>query len=398
MTTAVKSKLMPILNKVKVWFSKSFIKNKLLVNIRNFFMKLFDIKPKDEDDYYSFLGFKISRKLALALVVIISVFCISFLWTNKSEGASDKTNAYKTYKYNSLVLKFKTDKVAIKAKSGYTAYVGDVENGIVKGTGVLYNSSGNVVYEGEFDENKYNGEGKLYYPNTHIEYEGHFKDNLYDGEGKIYRENGTLMYEGNFVGGEMEGTGELYSSTGELIYSGNFQDGVIIYQELLNKQTTEVASMYTGKKTVYTSDDVYCVYMEDIDALYYGDDQSNTLDETFKVSGVYVFKNMLKIDGEDYALINDIAAVMDTTVYEGNTVLSDSDEIALNRACEVLGSDVLYGKSTCKEEAVFDDVFEVSSFDRQYGVYIYVYEKDGILYTFFCKDRDGEFDFYLMES
>jgi hypothetical protein len=397
MITTVKSKLMPILNKVKVWMSKSFIKNKLIVNIRNLFLKIFDVKPKDEKDYYSFLGFMISRKLAMALVIIISVLCISFLWTNKSDGASDKS-AYKTYKYNSIPLKFKTDKVAILAKSGYTAYVGDVEKGMVKGTGVLYDKDGNVVYEGEFDENKYNGNGKLYYPNTQLEYEGEFKDNKYQGEGKLYRENGTLEYSGNFVQGEMDGSGELYSSTQELIYTGSYRDGEILYPELLDKDTSEVATMYTGKRLIYTADDVYCVYMSDIAAIYYGEDQSNSLEENFTVKGVYVLNDKLKLDGQYYDQITDIAPLMDSIIYEGNTVLSDSDEIALNCACDLLGADTLYGKSTYKEEAVFDDVIEVSNFDRQYTVYIYVYEKDGIIYTFFCKDKQEGFAYYLIES
>jgi hypothetical protein len=388
---------MPILNKVKVWTSKSYIKNKLLVNIRAFFFKLFDIKPKDEDDYYSFLGFMISRKLAMALVIIISVLCFSFLWTNKSAGTSD-VSAYKTYKYNSIPLKFKTDKVAILAKSGYTAYVGDVEKGMVKGTGVLYNSDGNVVYDGEFDENKYNGQGKLYYPNTQLEYEGEFKDNEYEGEGTLYRENGTKMYSGNFSNGKMAGEGQLYSSTQELIYSGNFQNGEIIYQELLDKDTTDVATMYTGKREIYTADDVYCVYMKDIDAIYYGEDQSNSLDESFKVTGVYVLKDSINLDGIVFNQINDIMECMDICLYEGNTVLSDSDEIALNKTCELYGDDILYGKSTYKEETVFDDVFEISNFDRQYAVYIYVYSKNDIIYTFFCKDKNEGFDYYLIES
>jgi hypothetical protein len=397
MTTVIKSKLMPILNKLKVWTSKSYIKNKLLVNIRAFFFSLFNIKPKDEKDYYSFLGFMISRKLAMGLVVVISVLCISFLLTDKSDGTSD-VSAYKTYKYNSIPLKFKTDKVAILAKSGYTAYVGDVENGMVKGTGVLYNSDGNVVYDGEFDENKYNGQGKLYYPNTQLEYEGEFKDNEYEGEGTLYRENGTKMYSGNFNNGEMSGEGQLYSSTQEPIYSGNFQNGEIIYPELLDKDTTEVSTMYTGSREIYMSDDIYCVYMKDINAIYYGEDQSNSLDESFKVTGVYVLKNSINIDSVEFDKIDDVAGGMDRLVYEGNTILSDSDEIALNKTCEANGGDVLYGKSTYKEEAVFDDVFEVSSFDRQYAVYIYVYEKNDIIYTFFCKDKNEGFDYYLIES
>jgi hypothetical protein len=240
--------------------------------------------------------------------------------------------------------------------------------------------------------------GKLYYPNTQLEYEGIFKDNKYEGEGKLYRENGTLMYSGNFSQGEMDGKGELYSNTQELIYTGNYQDGEIIYPELLDKDTTDVATMYTGKREIYTSDSVYCVYMKDIDAIYFGEDQSNSLEGNFKVTGVYVLKDNIKIDGEEIDKVNDLIERMDELVYEGNTVLSDSDEVALNKTCELFGENVLYGKSTYKEEMAFDDVFELSDFDRQYAVYIYVYEKDDLIYTFFCKDKNEGFAFYMIES
>jgi carbohydrate-binding DOMON domain-containing protein len=89
---------------------------------------------------------------------------------------------------------------------------------------------------------------------------------------------------------------------------------------------------------------------------------------------------------------------MESLVYEGNTTLTECDEVALNKTSEIVGKDVLYGKASYKTEAVFDDVFELSDFDRQYTAYIYVYEKDGIIYTFFCKDKSAGFDFYMIES
>jgi hypothetical protein len=166
----------------------------------------------------------------------------------------------------------------------------------------------------------------------------------------------------------------------------------------LDKKTSDVAGMYTGRREVYTGDDVYCVYMSDIDAVYYGEDQSNSLDEDFKVTGLYVLKNSIKLDGEELNEINDVKNSMGDVIYQGNTIMSDSDEIALNKACEVYGKNVLYGKATYTQETIFDDVYEVSNFERQYTVYIYVCEKDGIIYTFFCKDKDAGFGFYMMES
>lgn len=74
-------------------------------------------------------------------------------------------------------------------------------------------------------------------------------------------------------------------------------------------------------------------------------------------------------------------------MYEGNTVLDAEDEIALNTMCGLTGRDVLYGKAGYRENPVYDDVKEVSGFDRDYQAYIYVYENEGVLYTFFAGTR-----------
>lgn len=361
------------------------------------FLKQFDIRPKDESDYYTFLGFLVSRKLAFAAVVTISVLCIMLLWTSRTND-SQSDSPYKTYRYNSIPLKFTTGRVEILAKSGYSAYIGDIDNGVVNGTGTLFNADGNVVYEGEFAANAYNGTGKYYYPNAQLAYEGEFKDNLYDGEGKLYRENGTLKYEGSFRQGYMEGAGKLHNAAQDVVYTGTFHRDRIVYQELIGKSTTQTAQMYTGAREVYKGETEYCVYMKDIDAIYYGADRSNTLEEDFKVSGLYVLKQDIYIGEICIGQISELPGALGTPIYEGNTLLEPKDEVALNKMCGLIDRDALYGKAKYKSEAVFDDVFELSNFEKDYLAYIYVYEKDGIVYTFFCRDRNAGFDFYMMEQ
>lgn len=393
--TTIKAKLMPVLNKLRLLTNKSVIKSKLLVRIRNFFFQLLDIRPRDEKDYYSFLGWLVSRRLAMAAVVVISILCMAFLHTSKP----DKTESgapYKAYKYNSLMLKFVTGKVQILGRSGYMAYIGDVEMGIVKGSGTLYNPQGDIVYDGEFDANAYNGTGK-YYENSQLRYEGTFKDNLYEGEGKLYYDNAALRYEGSFHLGCMSGEGTLYDAFQNPVYSGHFQENGIVFQELIGKKTTEISQMYTGAREVLTAGDIYEVYMKDIDAVYFGEDAGNTLNEEFIVKGVYVLQPQVCLCGKEIKDIPQVKECLGEPVYEGNTWLEPEDEIALNRTCELRGEDVLYGKSGCQEKSVYDDVTEVSNFDGDYQAYIYVYESDGIVYTFFCRDKDEGFDFYRME-
>lgn len=364
---------------------------------KKFFASAFDMRPKDENDYCSFLGWMMSRKLAMAAAAAVIVLCACLLWNSKP-ASLNSGSAYKSYKYNALSLKFVTGKAEILGKSGYTAYIGDVDSGVVRGKGALYDPQGNLVYEGEFDANAYNGQGRYYYKNAQLAYEGAFQDNLYSGEGRLYRENGTLWYAGTFLQGQMEGEGELYNAAQEKIYQGTFLDGGILYQGLIGKRAAEVSGMYLGQREIYTGDKVYCVYMKDIDAVYFGADRSNTLEEEFRVSGLYVLKSDICLEGKELDQIPPLQEMLGSPVYEGNTFLEAEDQIALNICCGASGQEALYGKAGYRSSPVYDDVTQVSDFDRDYQAYIYVYEKEGILYTFFCKDRNGGFDFYRMEG
>lgn len=394
--TTIKAKLMPVLNKLKLMTNKSFLKNKLLVRVRNFFFRLFDVRPRDEGDYYPFLGWAVSRRLAMAAVAAVSILCIGFLWSSRPDR-TESDNPYKAYRYNSLMLKFTTGKVQILGKSGYTAYIGDVEGGTVKGRGTLYGPEGSLVYDGEFDANAYNGTGK-YYENARLRYEGEFKDNLYEGEGKLYRENGALWYEGSFHLGHMSGKGTLYDAFQTPVYQGRFQDDRIVYQELIGKKSEEISQMYTGAREIITAEGLYEVYMKDIGAIYFGEDAANTLEEEFTVRGVYVLQGQVCLDGKVAEDIPQVKEYLGEPVYEGNTYLEAEDEIALNRACELAGENVLYGRAGYRERSLYDDVTEAGDFDGTYQAYIYMYENEGIIYTFFCKDKDEGFDFYRMEE
>lgn len=394
--TTMKAKLMPVLNKLKLLTNKSFIKNKLLVRIRNFFFRLLDVRPRDEGDYYPFLGWNVSRRLAVAAVAVVSVFCIGFLWSSRPDR-TENDNPYKAYRYDSLMLKFTTGKVQILGKSGYTAYIGDVENGTVKGRGTLYGPKGDMVYDGEFDANAYNGMGK-YYEDSRLKYEGEFKDNLYEGEGKLYRDNEALWYEGSFHLGCMSGKGVLYDAFQKPVYQGRFQNDRIVYQDLIGKKSEEVIQMYMGTREIVAGEGVYEVYLKDIDAIYFGEDAGNTLNEEFVVSGVYVLQAQVCLDGKVAEDIPQVREYLGEPIYEGNTYLEAEDEIALNKTCGLTGGNALYGKAGYKERPLYDDVTEVSEFDREYQAYIYVYENAGIVYTFFCKDKDEGFDFYRMEK
>jgi len=357
--------------------------------------KLLDMRPENEDDYYGIGNFLVSRKLAFVLVLAAAVLCAVFAVSFIPHITEEDAGVYRIYKYNSVGLKFISDKVRILGKSGYTAYTGDVDKGEVTGEGTLYSPDGHIVYSGSFDNNMYNGSGKRYYDNSKLWYEGNFKDNLFDGEGTMYREDGTICYSGNFSQGSMEGEGQLYGKSGRAVYKGTFLKNDILFKELLGKSTSEVHQMYTGETVVYEGGTDYCVCMKDINALYFGDTDTNRLDEEVRVSGVYVLSDSVAFASETADDIKAVKKILGEPLYEGNTALSVKDKTALLEACKGQ-KNVLYGASDMVTRAVFDDVYEITDAGREYLVYMYVFEQEDTIYTFFCKDRNGGFAFYMI--
>ena len=85
-------------------------------------------------------------------------------------------------------------------ENGYY-YIGNWNNGVKDGKGILYYKNGNILYEGHFHNGKFEGKGKFYLENGGY-YEGEFKNNLMHGKGKIYDKNGDISYDGEFSFGE----------------------------------------------------------------------------------------------------------------------------------------------------------------------------------------------------
>lgn len=398
MTSMVTSRIKPFTNRIKKLTDADVQKNKLATDASKGMAGLFRITPENSQDYYPVFGWLVSKRLAMAMVVSICILCVGYIAVNApQEGQS--TVPYKAYRYNSLPLKFVTDKVQILGKSGYCAYIGDVENGMVKGIGTLYNPDGEKVYEGSFDANAYNGEGKLYYPGEILRYDGEFSNNLFHGEGQLYRENGSLIYEGEFLNGLKEGEGVLYNASGKLIFQGNFSMDQIRYSDFLGKTSTEISRMYQGNTRIYiTDEDDYNIFMQEIHTVYGIMDGSNSLDEEAFISNLYVLNQDIILHGTRCERLEDIREVLGEPIYEGNTALSGKDQVVLNLAIDQKGQDILFGRAALKETSLYDDVIQVEEPVEAYLCYWYVFQDEGIVYTFFCKDKEDVFSFYMMEQ
>ena len=194
----IKYRFAAISARLRYWTNANYIKTRVINRFQQWLAGLFNVKPRNKKDYYTFLGIMVSRRLAHVVILCVGLICLGYLWLVKPFQSLGSDGSIKTYKYNSWPLKFMDADVNITAKRGYIAYTGHVKGGYAQGQGELFDPDGGLVYSGEFSKNMYNGTGKQYYPNGQLQYEGDFVDNLYHGKGKLYRPGGALYYSGEF--------------------------------------------------------------------------------------------------------------------------------------------------------------------------------------------------------
>lgn len=96
-------------------------------------------------------------------------------------------------------------------------YVGEFENGVFSGKGILYNCENNLFecrpsYSGEFANGKFCGQGTKYDDDGKVIYKGSFASGKYHGPGALYDDNirsptqGTFVY-GNLINSDLDNIG-----------------------------------------------------------------------------------------------------------------------------------------------------------------------------------------------
>lgn len=354
----------------------------------------FHIKPANEEDYVSFLFWLISKRL-LKLAVLLSGFLsvCYLLWLCPSFAYG----GIRSYSFDSIGLKFARGRVQIRGSSGYLAYDGQVKRGAASGTGTLYRKSGGIVYTGAFQNNQYEGEGRLYALGGTLRYEGNFKNNLYSGQGILYRENGSKEYEGEFSQGMKQGEGTLFDGGNNEVYSGTFQKDELLYSSLLGKRTEELNSIYHGGRKIYTDGaEEFSVALLDIDAVYRGSQDSSALNDSMKVTGIYVLKNEIVLGENSCKSIPELRKLLGEPEYEGNSAVTFAEAVAVfylnqNRDC-------LFGPVNMEFQEEFSDVVTVKNYQADYLIYLYTYTLDEMRYTFYCDKKNGDISMYLIEK
>lgn len=369
---------------VKRLFMPEYVLGKVRMALKKAFEKVFHIKPRHSGDYYHMGRYLVSRRLVSMIIFVTGIAGLYYLLIiNPPAFLSRGLTGVKTYRYNSIPLRYVSDVVKIRAKSGYTAYYGEVEKGKANGTGILYTKTGEIRYDGAFENSEYQGTGSLYEDGC-LRYQGEFAHNVYQGEGRLYRTNGSMEYEGNFKEGEKSGEGKLYDSSNNLIYTGSFQTDELMYEELLGKTTGEVTERYTGTRTIYYDDENFVVDMEEIGAVYAGSTGENYLDDSILVQRVFVKSTDCILAGKSLDTIAQIKEIAGESSFEGNSVLLMEEAVAM--------------EETLQTEHVFEDVLEVKEYPQDKEIYLYMFEYNGIQYTFYSYDRDGGFVMYSIEK
>ncbi|MDO4292926.1 MAG: hypothetical protein Q4C65_06805 [Eubacteriales bacterium] len=395
--STVKAKITPLWTKLKYWTSWSYIRSRVLTKIRQLLSSLFSIKPRNRHDYFPVLGFLVSKKLAFSVVIIVGLLCLYYLFfvNPPFRLASGMEDGLRVYNYNSVPLRFANDQVRIRARSGYVAYEGSVEKGYASGYGTLYSGEGQTVYEGQFAQSKYEGAGTLYYPSGQMQYKGAFSENLFEGEGTLYRENGTKQYKGEFLNGEEEGQGTLYDGAENEIFTGSFHLGDIVYSQLLGLGADEISSIYTGGRTLYQFEDETAVLLEDIGAYYVSGTGGDSIEDTLAAEEVYVCGDTFRYGDRVIDTVNGLTEVLGTPSFEGNSYLTFPEAVGISWLQEQ--GKRLETEAGLSAQAPYKEVREVDGFNESGLLYLYVYQKDDLTYTFFCEDKDGGFFLYLLE-
>ncbi len=389
---------MPLYNKARQILNPTYFRTNVLTVIRTFFSNLFNVRPRNKDDYYEIFGWLVSKRLAFAVVIVVGVVSGIFLYTMRAVFFPQaEVNNIKTYSYNSILLKFAKGKVRIKGKSGYLAYDGDVQSGYCKGQGTLYNPNEQVVYKGAFEKNMYEGNGISYYPSGALQYSGTFHENLFSGTGKLFRESGTMEYEGGFDRGMKEGTGVLYDTGQDALFTGEFSQDDIRYSSLLGDLPEDLANAYDGKTMMYVNGDERLRLMSDIKAMTLELHDTESVEaEQYTVSSVYVLKNFIRFGGKAYGALSDIQAILGEPIYEGVSRATLGEVVAVNYLNDHSDGQVLYGYADMEISPLFTEYSEVLSYDRNYDVYLHTYKREGVIYTFVGRSNVDSFDFYYI--
>ena len=392
-------KLKPKLRKNTTQYNKKAIQGKMMKQADSFFTKMMDFRPSTEEDYYKVGWWMVSKKLAsfgILLCLLIIIFYFTVISPVSLFGTSE--DGIRIYSYDSVPLRLVSGVVKIKDAEENIAFEGRVDAGRANGEGKLFypGTERKLLYEGNFVDSQYNGTGMLYYENGMICYEGEFRENEYNGIGTLYRQNGSKMYEGEFMDGLADGMLNYYSSSGRLISTGTYSKGMLLYTSLLGNSSMDITESYKGKTNVYYNNEIFLVELEEIGAVYGDDSEQSILQNSAVAANIYVTAEECYMGGFVCHSIEEVKKIAGTPVYEGWVEPEIQELVALSSKQENHNAFNLFNAVSFKEE--LSGIYELTEYSVDFMLYMYVFQYEGVQYTFYCEAENSNFVMYLLQE
>lgn len=387
--------------KLKQLTSLTYLKALFNRTVGKFFTTLFDVKPKNKDDYYTVGNLMIGKKLCLAITVVISALALWYILQRLpaavSSGSVKAQETIPTYKYSSMALKGFNGKANVLAERGYVAYIGDLADGRATGSGTLYGADGGEVYIGEFVENMYDGSGRLFYQGGDLKYDGQFKSNLYNGKGSLYNRGGKMQYNGDFADGLKHGNGTLYDGSVNPIFNGRFYRDVPQYTDFLGKTTADLANAFTGTRKLYTWDSFTCLSYPQLDVMYAVNTQTGDLSGDIKVGMLYVLNEKFTENGSKPLTKDELTQYFGKPIYDGYSFVQFPEIAAITELKTQLSYTGFAGIKKATYEHPYTELYNCTGFDAEGQLYIVTYTENSLVYTFYFEDSTQTYDFYSVE-
>ena len=134
------------------------------------------------------------------------------------------------------------------------------------------------------------------------------------------------------------------------------------------------------------------MYLKDINCMYLAQSDGSAADDSSKATQVVVLKDVFRSGTTEASDIQSLKAMLGDPIYEGNSAVILPEAIAINIMND--NRRTINGKVEMDVTEVYSDDIIVNSFDSDYPVYVYSFERGGLVYSFVCRERGGKFAFY----
>ena len=139
------------------------------------------------------------------------------------------------------------------------------------------------------------------------------------------------------------------------------------------------------------------VYLSDIDAIYSVPVDNEELGDASTINEIYVLKDHINFGSSVCTSISDISQVLGSPAYQGDSYATYPELIGIYEMSKL--KSVYSGIPEMDLSQDLVDLITVDSYDTDYMVYLYSFEKDGLIYSFLTRDDAGSgFDMYFITA